>query len=250
MIDFSVSPPELSEPAACQTCHGNVNKPLWGFNSEGSEVSGAFRTEEIYNMMRTSDSPRLNCLDNRERYDTVSPLGYTRNSAITIDEQGGDGNYFSSPYYEIAINILKRHTEIAFANFKERADYLTKAEEFVCGGEDYYEAHLHTYTFMDPTNHHPGKISGTGQFIGGSSGNYYRANEDMDEIFMFLVMHDLYLNDDYVKATYRALLNTAAFGGNFEGNFKNNFYTYQKGSARVEDELLALYRDNFELKLK
>ena len=127
VIDFSGDSPSLRHPQACASCHGDINKPLWGmFDSwEGTELEheGSSASEDeaaLYETMIASTHPRLAPLERG---------GYRRTRAKSLEFAG---RQLQSPNWEFGQVLALRHAEVLFNRLRAREDYDQVAEFVAC----------------------------------------------------------------------------------------------------------------------
>ena len=142
VIDFSGDEPELSRPAVCSTCHGQMERPIWGDYDEwrGTDSDKDLPKAEwlqIISDFRVSNNPRISPLELSDQR-----IGATVTSSAT-----GKKGIISQSAGEFNSMLSLRHAEILFNRLKKRDDYAEVAEQTVCGD-------LHRITRLFPLEVH------------------------------------------------------------------------------------------------
>ena len=203
VIDFSGPSPRITEPAICGTCHGPLNKPLWGPNNfwdgtEGENESHRYTepvteraAEATLRAMRSSD-PRL------------QPLHLIHQGPGSVEEReprvvvhNGE-NLHLLP--EFTNTLIFQHDRVMFDIVKARPDYPRIARKFMCASfpsrklPDLFELR----------DHHMARLADTLAHIQGNeridvelyTGLYTNGGTP----FTFLILHDLWRRDARVAA--------------------------------------------------
>ena len=234
VIDFSTDTPQLKHPAACAGCHGDIAKPLWGSNrwqgteDERPDTRPTATERTLYATMADATHPRLVPLE-RESYRTTM----TRLVALPYDRV--------PPNQEFSAMLSSRHAEVLLARLRAREDYREIAESLACGS--YRSRVLELFGQADFA---PNRLSGNGVEFQGTStlsrielGDYYDGSYLSDRITL-LVFHDLWRTDGSVRGVYRWTRND--FGTPPDAS------RFDLGTATMEDELVAAYREFFGLR--
>ena len=249
VIDFGTDPPELSHPTTCASCHSSINKPLWGrYDShKGTELEREHREnqsadeEALYNTMATTTDPRLTPLE-RDGYQTKRrgfKFSFRRDLQL--------------PNWEFDTVIALRHAEVLFSRLRARENYDSLVETVMCGGDGQPDnLRERVIAQFSQELYNPRLLSDSLEPVQGENEFPGRVQHDYDLLsfeIAFLALRDLYLNDEGVAELYRQTSNEdvydvkdSAFGG--RGPLLRR---YAKGTATAEDELLAAYREFFEL---
>ncbi len=247
-IDFSRSPPEIAQPAICADCHGRLNKPLWGDWPmwKGTELESYLDKNPLAVNIHTlnavrSTNPMLEPLDLQE-FDPELDSRNIPNSYSTLRK----------PASELGSALAWRHGEILFNIVKARENYMEIARKETCaswGGSS--EAYNAIIRYFAPEDHHLALLRGSLQPIQGASvpvndftTNHYTlscfsaGNGDINTVFKFLILHDLYQSNDQVAQLYRTLSNE-------EISSLSGYLHYAPGTATAEDELIQSYNQHF-----
>ena len=250
LIDFSGTAPVVSEPALCQSCHGPLNKPLWGAFTRwsGTEyVAGQVGLQHeyaqaTYNAFESTD-PRIEPLDfsaswlsdYRDRF--LKPPGYTP-YLVVVEEAG---------------NVMAwRHAEVLFRRLEARTDFRQFAEETVCASSP-LETRTAALAPFELGDHNPAVLSNTGQVVQGGSLEtrfvapdfHYTSFGSVGGAVVFLLVVDLWEREPIVRKVYREVSNVDALNPEFRSRYPVVSLYYDAGSATAEDELIVKLRLHF-----
>ena len=185
VIDFSGSAPTLTTPAACATCHGSLNKPLWGKEPwEGTEEPIQGGSDPAFlRSLAASTHPRLATLDFGRRFRAGDSL-------LTFRLEGN---------WAFGKELTLRHATVLFQTLRERADYPALAEALLCtSGRRDRQRQL--VSLFEPQFYNPSKmLSGTSlQDVQGDTfyvfveDDYHAGAIGLSEVLIFLLVHDLF----------------------------------------------------------
>ena len=244
MIDFSGTEPAVTEPALCQTCHGPLNKPLWGGYGfwEGTDFSQSPSELEASRRAMESTDPRLAPLDfsmsyllHGQRYLTVPGCGYGH--CLGIGEESSS-------------IMAWRHAEVLLQQLKTRDDFRGWAEEAMCAG-DTTAVQTAALAPFDRKDHNPAVLADSGGIIQGGPewaftihpDYHYGVGGSLGGALSFLILVELWDDEPIVRKLYREVSNTdSAIGAN---DIREKLLYYERGSASAEDELIAKLRIHF-----
>ena len=248
VIDFSGATPRVTEPESCQTCHGPLNKPLWGayLRWRGTEHAYGDGHEDTRRAVESTD-PRIEPLD-------FSRSLFFHNYQLRYLTTPGYDPYVAAS--EEAGNVMAwRHAEVLFRRLKSREDFRPFAERLVCtpAGENRTSqrtrrAALRPFT---PGDHNPAVLSNTNEVIQGGSmrdifvapdyyyhaGGHYGGGGQLGGALVFLVVADLWDQEPIVRGLYRGISNADIVQGQEDWRTGVLLY-YDSGSATAEDELI------------
>ena len=247
VIDFSGTTPTITQPTSCQTCHGSLNKPLWGayLRWDGTEYgSGDADPQVIEANLAAPEStdPRIDPLDFYASY---------FHSWVRYLQVGGYGD--TTPVVEEAGSVWAwRHAEVLFRRLKAREDYRQFAEETMCKSGS-FDARDHALGPFTLSEHNPAVLSDTGEvtFVQGGTSNsfvvpdyHYNSVGQLGGALVFLMVVDLWEREPIVRKLYREVSNAdtilpSAVGG------ADLLLFYESGSATAEDELIQKLRLHF-----
>ena len=251
VIDFSGASYEITEPSACQVCHGSINKPLWGaynhwqgteaFDGRGSEAeSGNAATKRA---MESAD-PRIEPLD-------FSLSSFPAGKYVDRVQQ--------TPGYEEYVTVAEeagavwswRHAEVLSRGLKDREDFRQFAEQTVCQGRSRSTSiRGHALGAFPPRDGNLALLSNTGDIIQGAPHNSlmvtpdyrYHMHGSLGGALVFLMVADLWQHEPIVRKLYRDVSNTNTL---VPGVQPRSFLHYGSGSATAEDELIQKLRIHF-----
>ena len=205
VIDFSGDQAEIREPAACSTCHGHLNKPLWGQFSmwRGTEGGEGHRVSpDAYRSVKRA-------FDSEDRRLSSLRFEYT----VPVDLEDGEGLSRSLTFRDEVTNEVRdvtevareassvfawRHAEVLFGRIEGHDDYAAIARGMVCGDPSRFEA------AVPLQDHHLAVLSDSGEllpgnyFVGGGVRSYWNGYGNLYESLRFLVLHDLFRRDTRV----------------------------------------------------
>ncbi|MYH33675.1 MAG: hypothetical protein F4133_07680 [Gammaproteobacteria bacterium] len=242
IIDFSGEEPELSSPEVCSTCHGQMERPIWGDYNEWRGTNDDKELaqsdwSQILADLRASNNPRISSLELSEQ--RINHFSAT--SSVT-------GNKARMPAFAAEFNSMLslRHAQILFNRLKKRDDYAELAEQAVCGEnlrltrlfplEDHYLASMHDGDQLIVVQEDSDDIGQVHDQKFFSSGN-----ASVENSLKFLALHDFWSRDSRVSNFYARL-------GNEEVSPRYSSYlNYLPGTATAEQELRASYHQHFRL---
>ena len=244
VIDFSGASPTVTEPALCQTCHGPLNKPLWGgfAHWDGTENSSSSDIQAT-NSAAQSTNPRIQPLDC-----TASEYVYGTRTLKTSTY-----DFYVTPVEEAGNILAWRHAEVLHRRLKARRDFRQFAETAVCttDSDGARAAVLRPFELGD---HNLAVLSDTGQVIQGGSANrnqyvlwdyHYGEQGALGGALLFLVVVDLWEQEPIVRKLYRDVSNSDTLPENRKSANHSTLLYYASGSANAEDELIAKLRLHF-----
>ena len=250
VIDFSGSAPEIDQPDECQSCHGSLNKPLWG------TYDGWIGTETNLRGIDTdinSENMRNLAASTNER---VSPLDFSGS-----DFSLGHYRRFFKPSQDLTVYMLAveeigmvlglRHAQVLFQRLKSSEDYDEFAENTVCSNFPID----HAYNSFRPSSDQTiGVMLNKQQPIQSDNGisdaqfpdyQFRAEGGTLGEALVFLIVHDLWDSHAEVRQAYRSISNSdIPVPPNSLFN-KQSYLVYPSGTATAEDELIQLYRLHF-----
>ena len=244
IIDFSGETPAIRTPASCQSCHGALNKPLWGLYNRwrGTEfvyLEHSDFKETVASTKRHIDSadPRIKPLD----FDASKfSAGYGQRR---LKEPGGD-----FLVTEAGSVFAWRHAEVLFNRLKAREDIRHLMQQAVCDSSP-RSAKARVLEKFSNGDHNLALLSNTLQHIQGSpnlgaTGDYdFSKDETIGGALVFLMVFDLWEKEPMVRKVYREVSN--------EGIVRpahtqpDALLYYSSGHATAEDELIQKYRLHF-----
>ena len=249
IVDFSGDEAAIVQPASCQTCHGSLNKPLWG---SYFWVGAENRPERRFNSIAWSQAMEALVGSTSDR---VAPLDFS-NSVFA----GGDNSQYFSRYLKPSSNrppymlpeeafsvaLTMRHAEVLFSRLKAREDYAEHAQKSFCASNP---ATFSLRPLSGKKNWHIGLTANTIERVGGptaalpTSADYEHRHGTLGDALVFLMLHDFWQSRAAVRQLYRNTPNgdVPRPGGDHRAT-KDDFLLYGAGTATAEDELIQLYR--------
>ena len=256
VIDFSGATPEITEPAACQACHGSLGKPLWGEWNEwrGTEYvhpnsEGAYPEAPVYlrQAMYSADE-RLDPLDY-----SVSSFEISE-SIRWLNEPG------QPPHVAVAEEAGAvwswRHAEVLFRLLRRRdSDLRGVAETLVCTDRDrnlvllefdHDEHNIGVSAAAEVTTDGDGAILSPDLNDRIRLGYSYGPSASIPGAVNFLIFTDLWGREPMVRHLYRKTSNTATIPDTSYGrSYARVLLHYTSGSATAEDEVIQRLRLHF-----
>ena len=235
VIDFAAAPPTISQPESCKSCHGELNRPLWGAYPvwKGTETPTAgllpLQSEILQSALLTSTHPRL------------APLDLSRYQYPPRVFRFGDSRSLVGPNWEIGSVISWRHAEVLFQRLKAREDYEQIAAATACSGNPRF----YLADWFSQADFNLRRLSGTGEFVQGEN-THYGLDRDysvgyssVGRSLAFLIFHDLYQRDERITALYQSTSNELAY-------LPTSSYlaSYPIGTATAADELIVIYNQH------
>ena len=251
VVDFSGTIPEITEPDSCRTCHGSLNKPLWGQWVVWPGTEFSFSSEEMVANMeanRASTAPRIEPLD-------FSASSFpTGRGAVRFLETPGRSPYVAAMEEAGAVWSL-RHAEVLMRILRARhSDFRQWGEQLVCAGSDVEALFRPTVRSFDqedhnlfvPANHEltitDGLIDGVSDLV--RYNYYYHPAGSVGDAMIFLTIVDLWRKEPIVRRLYRTTSNADTVAGS-AFRFRDGMLYYGSGSATAEDELIQKLRIHF-----
>ena len=235
VIDFAAAPPTISQPESCKSCHGELNRPLWGAYPvwKGTETPTAgplpLQSEILQSALLTSTHPRL------------APLDLSRYQYPPRVFRFGDSRSLVGPNWEIGSVISWRHAEVLFQRLKAREDYEQIAAATACSGNPRF----YLADWFSQADFNLRRLSGTGEFVQGEN-THYGLDRDysvgyssVGRSLAFLIFHDLYQRDERITALYQSTSNELAYGPT-----SSYLASYPIGTATAADELIVIYNQH------
>ena len=131
VIDFTGPGPEIVQPAICQSCHGSLNKPLWGTYDGWIGTETNLRSVDI----EIRSENMRNLIDSTN--ERIAPLDFSASAF----PHGHDRRFLKpgaglTPYMlgveELGTVLGLRHAGVLFQILQSSADYAEFAEDTVC----------------------------------------------------------------------------------------------------------------------
>ena len=253
IIDFSRTNPAISEPASCQTCHGSLNKPLWGIWSKWRGTEYVVPSKEGY------DDAVANILSLLESSDPrIEPLDFT--TSVFYGDYGQ--RFLSSPDRNAYITAVQeagsvwswRHAEVLFNKLKARhQDFRQYAEDLTCASDVEAQVRMinrefdqREHNLFVPENVDPNLIDDEGLLLADDNvrASYrYQPDGSIAEAINFLALVELWQQEPIVRKLYRDTSNKKTVR---RGNtFRDHYLHYDAGAATAEDELVQKLRIHF-----
>ena len=232
IIDFSGGAPTVTEPALCQTCHGPLNKPLWGayMHWRGTDYEKHGHARRAFE----STNPR------------IEPLDFSASHVIDGSRYLKSGCYGCLSAVEEADNVLAwRHAEVLFRRLKAREDFRQFAENTVCVS-DPFETPMAALDPFALGDHNLAVEAHTGQVIQGGSMEdlsvapdyHYGVYGSLGGALVFLLVVDLWEQEPIVRKLYREVSNLDTLIPWMREELHRAWLYYDAGSATAEDELI------------
>ena len=258
VIDFSGESPQIIEPASCQSCHGPLNKPMWGMWGEwaGSEtvVPGRFDDAVVQSAaaamerVLASSDPRIEPLDfSASSFEGgirfLTPSGRVP-SVSAVEEAGAVWAW--------------RHAEVLYRILRGRyTDFRSFSDGVVCNEHDQLAAfaltlnafsHAEQNLFVSDANEEfpdePGyKPPVSSDLVGYTY--YFHTDGSLADAVLFLLIADVWRDEPIVRRLYRSVSNSDTVLPGVTGSSKSAMLYYPAGSATAEDELIQKLRLHF-----
>ena len=248
-IDFSGSAPRVEQPATCQSCHGPLNKPLWGTYDGwvGTETTlqGEIDTnsDNMRNLVESTNS-RIRPLDF-----SGSDLSYGHHQRFF--RTSDDLTPYMLAVEEIGMVLGLRHAEVLLQRLKLDADYAQFAESTVCSDFPIEHAIDRFRTTSDQTI---GVMLNRQQPIQSTFGtsdtqypdyHFRPGGGTLGEALIFLIVHDLWNDHAEVRQAYRGVSNRDIPVPPRNSIDKQSYLVFPSGTATAEHELIQLHRLHF-----
>ena len=242
VIDFSGEVPKLSRPEVCSTCHGHLQRPIWGeyprwkgTNDDRDITNAEYR--QILSDLEASNNPR------------ISPLELIEQRVYPTAVSTATGNEAILPQFagEFASMASLRHAEVLFNRLKKRDNFAELAEQAVCGDikpvvnglfpmEDHFLALMHRGDQLILVQDDSEDLPHPQEYFGSGNGSVEQSLE-------FLLLHDIWSRDGRVSDFYATLGNEQV--SDFRLHYSLNYFP---GTATAEQEMRATYDQHFRLK--
>ena len=125
LIDFATTPPTFSHPTTCASCHGALERPIWGeekWEGTASSTESLDRPDapqeelDLRAHVLGTDHPRLQPLDRR---------WYGRSGVRDAIGISIPGSVFEEVNWNLSTQLSLRHGEVLYNRLRARSDYLT-----------------------------------------------------------------------------------------------------------------------------
>ena len=244
IVDFSTAPPTVTEPDACRTCHGPLNKPLWGAynNWEGTE----YVEQNQSNAVETYNENVVDSTDAR-----IEPLDFS----VSEWQRGHKARMLMPSFVNVVVEagavMAWRHAEVLLGRLQERDDYRSFAENTVCAGEPTARQRAALLPFST-NEHNPAVLATTGVPIQGGdiystfiSPDYHLqpVGGELGGVVVFLIVVDLYEQEPIVRGLYRQTSASETLPASRPND--KAFLYHTSATATAEDELIAKVRLHF-----
>ncbi len=248
VVDFSAETPAIRRPDGCASCHGGLNKPLWGTGgltphqagtgvAQGSEEDarrhGAAHLATLDLM--TSDAPRIAPLDFAASSLALGDARRLRPIATMADE-------FSAA-------VARQHAAVLFRNLLARPDREDRLRDVVCSYEPLYGGEGAGEVFGNDLL--PSFVEGSDvhlQFAYSTPSYFYFHFGSLLHALDFRIQHHYWRHREDVRALFAGRSNAHMNG------FSHVYFTFNgfpdlrfhaPGTATMEDELIRAFRHTF-----
>ena len=266
VIDFSgEGTPTITEPAACQNCHGTLNKPIWGVFEEWLGTEYALTGANMANSETIAAATRAASYSTHSRIEPLSFYG----SSFTSEYTGRflrtqDQSYYKTAVAEAGAVWSWRHAEVLLSNLIARkSDFRAFSEELMCRTS--VEQNYLLAVEFHPAEHHlvvaanvaedrfveretPGGAVATmltGRMPDVQRAAYwYTYGGTVADAVTLLVLADLWQQEPIVRKLYRDTINTDTLSEAHRHRADYLLY-YEAGAANAEDELIQKLRMHF-----
>ena len=232
VIDFSGDEAELSNPEVCSTCHGHLNKPIWGsyeawLGTDGANNLSSQAKRNIRSALSRSNNPRL------------SPLAWPDliwHSAAVSTATGRRASFSRTGIADEFSSMLSvRHAEVLFNRMKKWRSYDKVARTLICEpvvgsapgtpfpGEEDNIAVMHDEDRLKLVQGSPPGV------------NYRSFYASVGHSLRLLLLHDAWSRDTRVSDLYSLVANEELAYWYF------GYLNYRPGTATAQQELLASY---------
>ena len=261
VIDFSGGTPSITEPASCQTCHGSLNKPLWGAWNTWDGTEFVSPGDPDYDSVAASTAAAT-----ESRNPRIAPLDFSVSHDL-------DGNWarrhLKAPGHgAVALAVQEagtvwswRHAEVLHRRLKAgEDDYWRFAETVMCEAKRGPEFARHKVTvdrfplsdhnLAVPATPGSGPIHTDETLYDALSNPYalpdyhYDPGGEMGSAVSFLIAVDLWQREPIIRKLYRDVSNADTLLPE-QSAWVGNLLYYPSGSATAEDELLQMLRVHF-----
>ena len=252
IVDFSGAAPVIHEPATCASCHGSLNKPLWGqwATWAGSEFRSSSATDyEVYaarlEALMESTDPRIEPLDF-----SASSFPGSRSARFLVTP--GELEYVTA-VEEAGAAWSWRHAEVLFRILQARhPDFIEWGTKLVCHRSDVDVLFQPTVRSFRQSEHNLFVAANSDLVIEDGLVNasdlvrynyYYHPDGSIGDALIFLTIVELWKADPVVRHLYRNTPNQETTQGHAE--VVEARLHYPSGSATAEDELIQKLRLHF-----
>ena len=234
VIDFSDDTPEVSEPESCQSCHGSLNKPLWGELDYWTGTEFAYNYKEDYQTMLDAMDALKASINTR-----IEPLDFSTSDFAWGNTQRRFITPGEEPYVLVVIEagalMAWRHSQILFEILKDRREdfdkltqkftcsKLSRAEKMFSSLFSQIEHNLFVKATVDPKLIENGTFDHPNDHVRISY--YYQYGENILHDINFLALVHLWSEQPIIRKLYRE--------------------TPRDGGLTAEDEIIDMIRLHF-----
>lgn len=234
VIDFAEDPPVVTtNPSACVACHGELNGPLWGERRPwvGTELEDTHPpSQELLDKIAAayrSGNPKIRVLD----FAKFHP-GVIRH--VELADTNGHDSWLAVG--ELSYTLGWIHSEVLANEVKARENYDEIVRDVACSPRGAVDR------WFSVADHNP-SVRADGPTVQGytidSTPWYQTGNGNIDMVFAFLVLYDLYRNRDDVRRLVQNLPNEHLAPS------APDFLRYLPGTATAEQEINRYYLQLF-----
>ena len=265
VIDFSGDEPSITEPAACQTCHGTLNKPIWGLFEEWLGTEYALTGVNMWNSEAIAAATRAASYSTDPRIEPLSFYG----SSFTPEYTGRflktqDQSYYKTAVAEAGAVWSWRHAEVLLSNLIARkSDFRAFSEDLMCRtaveqgyllAVEFHPAEHHLFVpanigeeRLEERERPGGEVATilTGRMPDVQRAAYwYTYGGTVADAVTLLVLAGLWQQEPIVRKLYRDTINTDTLSESQRHRADYLLY-YDTGAANAEDELIQKLRMHF-----
>ena len=207
VIDFSGDSPVIKHPDSCSSCHGSLNKPLWGNHGVPNNNKPSGKGTEHHSRSDSTVYRQLEALIESSN-SRIEPLDFSQ-AEITVNKMRAYEDSDIAVARELAQIISWSQIKVLFNILKAKPNYKSLEQQILCatGGNIRDEIN----SIFSTADRHPAYLSHTLEAIqaGDISTDKYDYNNYsmMEESLGMLILYDLWERDSEFRDVYRTLSN-------------------------------------------
>ncbi len=207
VIDFSGDSPVIKQPESCSSCHGPLNKPLWGDHGVPNNNKSSGKGTEHYSRVDSIVYRQLEALMESSN-SRIEPLDFSQ-AELTVNKMRAYEDSDIAVARELAQIISWSQIKVLFNILKEKPNYESLEQQILCatGGDIKDEIN----SIFSTADRHPAYLSHTLEAIQGGDAvtDQYNYNNysSMEESIGILILYDLWERDEEFRDVYRTLSN-------------------------------------------
>ena len=248
IIDFSGNSPVIKHPDSCSSCHGSLNKPLWGDHGIPNIKKPSGKGTEHYAITDSTVHSQVEALMNSSN-PRLEPLDFSK--TVLYSNQARKYRNFNrdSVARELSQIISWSHIKVLFNVLKEKSNYEFLAQQILCAGRS--QIHNEVASIFSTADRHPAYLSHNLEVIQGGNVDpekySYNNYSIMETSLGILILYNLWEENTQIRDLYRTLSNRDMILSDLSrpADLYKRHLMFTADTATARDELLQALRLHF-----